>query len=230
MTGWIFWPCSNPSKTPRFQFLPLVDGQMPEWCEGDVPIWPGGLWTPNTGQAPAWHDGNVSFSWQILEDSVLTKYCLSPAQCSYFLKLAQRAGCPPPPEIEALFLKQGGRVPILRPFQLFRMRGASKKQEHIQFRDSFGFPTDPFPTLLASDVAPFAFWYADDPLGGCVRFPTERECERMMGLPEGWTQYGADGDPIRPIHRYRALGNAIALPCADYIMAGIAEVLNHVEK
>jgi len=32
------------------------------------------------------------------------------------------------------------------------------------------------------------------------------------------------------MHRYRALGNAIALPCADYIMAGIAEVLNHVEK
>ena len=128
------------------------------------------------------------------------------------------------------FLETGGRVPIVRPFQLFRMRGAAKNQEHIQFRDSFGFPTDPFPTLLASDVAPFAFWYEDDPLGGCVRFPTERECERMMGLPEGWTQYGADGDPIRPMHRYRALGNAIALPCADYIMAGIAEVLNHVEK
>ena len=48
----------------------------------------------------------------------------------------------------------------------------------------------------------------------------------MMGLPEGWTQYGADGEPIRPMHRYRALGNAIALPCADYIMAGIAEALN----
>lgn len=128
------------------------------------------------------------------------------------------------------FLETGGRVPIVRPFQLFRMRGAAKKQEHVQFRDSFGFPTDPFPTLLASDVAPFAFWYEDDPLGGCIRFPTERECERMMGLPEGWTQYGADGDPIRPMHRYRALGNAIALPCADYIMAGIAEVLNHVEK
>ena len=128
------------------------------------------------------------------------------------------------------FLETGGRVPVVRPFQLFRMRGAAKNQEHIRFRDSFGFPTDPFSTLLASEVAPFAFWYEDDPLGGCIRFPTERECERMMGLPEGWTQYGADGEPIRPIHRYRTLGNAIALPCADYIMAGIAEVLNHVEK
>ena len=46
-----------------------------------------------------------------------------------------------------------------------------------------------------------------------------------MGLPEGWTRYGADGEEILCSHRYRALGNAIALPCAEYIMAGIAEAL-----
>ena len=128
------------------------------------------------------------------------------------------------------FLKAGGRVPVTRPFQLFRMRGAAKNQEHIQFRDSFGFPTDPFPTLLAGAVTPFAFWFEDDPLDGCIRFPTERECERLMGLPEGWTKYGADGEKILPANRYKALGNAIALPCADYIMAGIAEALNYAGK
>lgn len=46
-----------------------------------------------------------------------------------------------------------------------------------------------------------------------------------MGLPEGWTRYGAGGEEILSSHRYRALGNAIALPCAEYIMAGIAEAL-----
>lgn len=61
--------------------------------------------------------------------------------------------------------------------------------------------------------------------GGCIRFLTETESERLMGLPEGWTKYGADGMEIRPLQRYKALGNAIALPCADYIMAGIYEVL-----
>ena len=91
---------------------------------------------------------------------------------------------------------------------------------------SFGFPTDPFPTVLAGVVTPFAFWFEDDPFGGCIRFPTERETERMMGLPEGWTEYGADGKPISSTQRYRALGNSIALPCADYLMAGIAEVLD----
>lgn len=123
------------------------------------------------------------------------------------------------------FLQAGGRVPVVRPFQMFRMRGAAKERYAVQFQDSFGFTDDPFPTLLAGDVAPFAFWYEDDPLGGCIRYPTELECERMMGLPEGWTKYGAEGETISAAQRYKALGNAIALPCADYIMAGISEVL-----
>lgn len=103
--------------------------------------------------------------------------------------------------------------------------GSGKRQEETAFRNSFGLPTDPFPTLLASDVTPFAFWYEGDPEGGCIRFLTETESERLMGLPEGWTKYGADDMEIRPLQRYKALGNAIALPCADYIMAGIYEVL-----
>ena len=119
----------------------------------------------------------------------------------------------------------GRRVPVTRPFQCFRMRASAKERSSEAFRNSFGLPTDPFPTLLASDVSPFAFWYADDPAGGCIRFPTETECERLMGLPEGWTKYGVNGEEILSSHRYRALGNAIALPCAEYIMAGIAEVL-----
>ena len=123
------------------------------------------------------------------------------------------------------FLEAGGRVPIVRPFQPFRMRSAAKRGKRVQFRNSFGRPDDPFSTLLAGRLSPFAFWFEDDPLGGCVRYPTELECERMLGLPEGWTKYGADGEEIRPAQRYRALGNAVALPCADYIMAGIAEVL-----
>lgn len=123
-------------------------------------------------------------------------------------------------------IETGGRVPVVRPFQMFRMRGAANDRYHVQFRDSFGFADDPFPTLLAGGVAPFAFWYEDDPLGGCIRFPTELESERLMGLPDGWTKYGADGRKINSAQRYRALGNSIALPCAGYIMAGISEVLS----
>ncbi|HJC56837.1 MAG TPA: DNA cytosine methyltransferase [Candidatus Eisenbergiella intestinipullorum] len=126
------------------------------------------------------------------------------------------------------FLEARGRIPIVRPFQGFRMRGAAKQGEQTAFQNSFGFPTDPFPTLLAGAVSPFAFWYEDDPEGGCIRFPTELESERMMGLPEGWTKYGIGGEEIKSAQRYKALGNAIALPCAEYIMAGIYEVLGGV--
>lgn len=134
-------------------------------------------------------------------------------------------GLPAPCGDRGPFLEAGGRVPVTRPFQPFRMRGAAREGNDAQFRGSFGLPTDPFPTLLASEVTPFAFYFEDDPAGGCIRFLTERESERLMGLPEGWTKYGAEGEKIPPANRYKALGNAIALPCAEYIMAGIREAL-----
>ena len=123
------------------------------------------------------------------------------------------------------FIEAGRRIPIVQPFSGLRMRGGAKHHDQRMFLRSFGKRTDPFPTLLASELYPFAFWYEDDPGGGCIRFLTETECERLMGLPEGWTKYGADGREICSTNRYTALGNAIALPCAEYIMAGIAEVL-----
>ena len=117
MTGWILMPSSGLSQTPKFQCLLLGNGQTPEWLEGNAPISPGGSWMPNIGQAPSWHGGSGSFSWQILEDGDLTKYYLSPGQCSRILALAQKAGCPPPREIEALLLKQGGEYPLSAPFK-----------------------------------------------------------------------------------------------------------------
>ena len=134
-------------------------------------------------------------------------------------------GMPAPAGDRGTFIETRGHIPVIHPFQLFRMRATAKQENPVLFRKCFGKPTDPFPTLLASDVNPFAFWYEDDPAGGCIRFLTELESERLMGLPESWTKYGADGEEIKSSSRYKALGNAIALPCAEYIMSGIAEVL-----
>ena len=115
-TGWILEPCYPRSQVPRFQCLLLEDGQTPEWCEGDVLTSPGGSWTPNIGQSPDWPVGSACSSWRILEGGVLPRYCLSPGQCTHFLHLAERAGCPPPKEIEALLLKQGGAYQSSTPF------------------------------------------------------------------------------------------------------------------
>ena len=93
----------------------------------------------------------------------------------------------------------GWQIPVIHPFQCFRMRGAAKRQEETAFRNSFGLPTDPFPTLLAGTVTPFAFWYEDDPAGGCIRFPTELECERLMACRRGGRSTGPTaGRSARP--------------------------------
>ena len=71
-----------------------------------------------------------------------------------------------------------------------------------------------------------SFWYEGEEKDGVLRNLTPLECERLMGLPDGWTAYGNLGQPISDNARCKALGNAIALPCADYIMAGIAETIH----
>ena len=124
------------------------------------------------------------------------------------------------------FIETGGRIPQVRPFQMYRMRAAAVKQNHAQFIGSFGREGDPYTTILSSRAAPFAFWYEDDQAGGCIRCLTERETERLMGLPDGWTEFGVTGERISPTQRQRALGNSIALPCACYIMAGIRETID----
>ena len=127
-TGWILEPCYPRSQAPRFQCLLLETGQPPEWCEGDVLTSAGGSWTPNIGQSPGWPGGSVSFSWQILEGGVLPRYCLSPGQCAHFLRLAERAGCPPPVKIEALLLKQGGAYQSSTPFNCTECEALPRKE------------------------------------------------------------------------------------------------------
>ena len=122
-------------------------------------------------------------------------------------------------------LDAGRTIPVILPFYGFKMRGAAANGNRGEFLRSFGKRTDVFPTLLASDQTAFAYYDEDNPTGGCIRYPTEAECERLMGLPPDWTRYGADGAEIRSASRYFALGNSVALPCAEYIMAGIAEAL-----
>ena len=64
---------------------------------------------------PSYSGASACSSWQILQTSVPEKYYLSPAVCSRILRLAAKAGCPPPAEIEYLLLKQGGRYPSCVP-------------------------------------------------------------------------------------------------------------------
>ena len=100
------------------------------------------------------------------------------------------------------------------------MRGAAANRNRQQFIRSFGKRTDVFPTILASEQTAFACYYEDDPLAGFIRYPTEAESERLMGLPPDWTKYGADGAETRSSSRYMALGNSIYWDKAIMLMMG----------
>ena len=54
-----------------------------------------------------------------------------------------------------------------------------------------------------------------------VRRLTPTECERLQGLDDGYTDGGSDTT------RYKALGNGMASPCADYVIRRIAECSRH---
>lgn len=140
-------------------------------------------------------------------------------------RICGTGGLPAAEDHRIASFEAGRQIPVILPFYGFKMRGAAANRDRRQFLRSFGKRTNVFPTILASEQAAFAYYYEDDPLAGCIRHPTEVESERLMGLPPDWTKYDADGTEIQSSSRYAAIGNSIALPCAEYIMAGIAAAL-----
>lgn len=77
----------------------------------------GDCWIPNIEESPhSLKEEDVSSSWQILEDHMPQKYYLKPVICNRFLRLAEKAGCPPPLPVEYLLKKQGGKYPSSDPF------------------------------------------------------------------------------------------------------------------
>lgn len=70
------------------------------------------------------------------------------------------------------------------------------------------------------------------PSSAGVRRLTPRECERLMGWPDDWTRWGADGKEIADSHRYRMCGNGVVAPVAEWIghrLAAANALLNPLE-
>jgi DNA (cytosine-5)-methyltransferase 1 len=55
------------------------------------------------------------------------------------------------------------------------------------------------------------------PAGDEVRRLTPIECERLQGFPDGWTDVNYKGKPCGDGHRYKALGNSMAVNCMRWI-------------
>lgn len=57
-----------------------------------------------------------------------------------------------------------------------------------------------------------------------VRRLTPRECERLMGWPDDWTRYAADGREIADGPRYRMAGNGVVAPVSEWIARRMSHV------
>jgi DNA-cytosine methyltransferase len=99
---------------------------------------------------------------------------------------------------------------------------------------------DPMFTLNTIDRHAVAFHMTQDPISGvdspalgvtshgmgvmepagAVRRLTPMERERLQGFPDEWTADQADS------HRYKQMGNAVAVPVVEWIINGIVEVMN----
>lgn len=60
-----------------------------------------------------------------------------------------------------------------------------------------------------------------------IRRLTPTECERLQGLPDGWTDVPSidkkgNIKPASDSSRYKAIGNGMAQPCADFVLRQIA--------
>ena len=65
-------------------------------------------------------------------------------------------------------------------------------------------------------------------VGPTVRRLTPTECERLQGFPDGWTTHRVDEKKglIEQADgaRYKQMGNAVAVPVVEWIMARLVEV------
>lgn len=58
-----------------------------------------------------------------------------------------------------------------------------------------------------------------------VRRLTPVEAERLQGLPDNFTNVECNGKPASDSARYKAIGNGMAQPCADFVLGQVAKAL-----
>jgi DNA (cytosine-5)-methyltransferase 1 len=59
-----------------------------------------------------------------------------------------------------------------------------------------------------------------------IRRLTPRECERLQGFPDDWTNVSRNGKPAPDGPRYKAIGNSMAVPVMRWIGQRIQMVEN----
>lgn len=102
-----------------------------------------------------------------------------------------------------------------------------KSTDDLRCSDGVGKPGDPMFTLQSGKQHAIAFSSKDSGADAApcvagawgVRRLTPLECERLMGLPDGWTAGFSDSC------RYRMLGNSVAVPVVEWIAKRVKNFL-----
>ncbi|ASD11628.1 DNA cytosine methyltransferase [Pseudomonas aeruginosa] len=75
--------------------------------------------------------------------------------------------------------------------------------------------------LLPGYDAHFRYEPNDPNAGNWLQWRVRRllpvECERLQGIPDGWTQVPYRGKPAADAPRYKAIGNSMAVPCMAWL-------------
>ena len=109
------------------------------------------------------------------------------------------------PTVNAMYGTGGNNIPLVA---YGIGRDAFNQGSNAQFKPTI--ERDLQPPLTARGAAAVAC--------NVIRRLTPLECERLQGLPDNWTS------GISDTQRYKALGNGMAQPCADWILKKIKEV------
>lgn len=116
----------------------------------------------------------------------------------------------------------GRPIPETYPFMPRKMRKHAAEKDPYGFMQSGLRATRICPTLMTSGGQIVCLDYPESPDRNIARYLTPLEEERLMGLPEGWTERGAANEKISDTARYKAIGNSISLPVARFVLSRVA--------
>ncbi|MBV2205764.1 MAG: DNA cytosine methyltransferase [Pseudomonas sp.] len=86
--------------------------------------------------------------------------------------------------------------------------------------------------VLSPDLEAYFRYTPIEPDGkGWLRWKVRRlmpvECERLQGMPDGWTLVPYRGKPAADAPRYKAIGNSMAVPCVTWLGTRLLQALGN---
>lgn len=243
--GWILNPCLKKSQKPVFQFLDITSGQNQEWLEAESVQSYGEHWMPSIGESPK--DGVESSLSQIIQTGGTEEILFKPEVLSRDTKQGrtEREGTRPIPDghtakpismcldmshacdvvrvnedvcptLQHRMGTGGNNIPLTIDKPMFCVGNGQLAQLHKQ--DTVGalncMHDQQIVAICQRDGKAIAVDYR-------LRRLTPLECERLQGLPDNWTLI--DDKTCSDSARYKAIGNGMAQPCADFVIERIAE-------